>query len=390
MPDQRRITPLVSALCTTLAGAACESPARDGAGITRTDSAGITIVTSHGAERTLDWSMDSVFAVGGEEDGPEAFARVFETGIGVDAAGNLYVLDSGNYRVHVFDGAGVFVRSVGGQGGGPGEFRFPSDLAVAPDGAVAVFDYDKGGFVRFAPDGSPIGELRVAGNFQRKVAATEVGLLGVTADVTTGSDTMRLLVLGDTVRPITTVEGASPKAVPFPCMTIAIPPIFSPAIVWTARGDRIGVNDRPAYEVREYRGARPAAIYRRDVEAVRATAVLAGRELGVDSMRMVAGSGRCAVAAAEAAEAAGFAENVPPIRNLMLAPDGSWWVLRRVPGPENNRIDILSDEGEYVGTLPAGSPWPAAFRSADEIVALERSDLGVARIVVYRVRRNGD
>jgi hypothetical protein len=264
-------------------------------------------------------------------------------------------------------------------------------MAVAPDGTVAVYDFDRRGLIRFAPDGTPLPEVVIPGAVQRKVEVTSFGLLAATRIVGTASDTTLLLALAgdDTIR-VAMLANEQPKAVELGgCMRVAMPSVFSPAIVWTARGDTIGANVEAAYAIRVHESDRPVAIYRREIAPLRADAPLAARELGGDSMRFVAGTIRCAISAERAAESIGFAEVAPHIRNLMLAPDGTWWVQRRVTGPERNRIDVLARDGEYLGTLAPDFPWPAAFRGADEIVAVERDDLDVARVVVYRLVRGG-
>jgi len=40
-----------------------------------------------------------------------------------DADGNIYVLDSGNFRIQKFDPEGIHVATIGKQGEGPGEFK---------------------------------------------------------------------------------------------------------------------------------------------------------------------------------------------------------------------------------------------------------------------------
>jgi len=43
--------------------------------------------------------------------------------VGVDSAGNMYVLDGGNSRIQMYDAQGNYVRTLGAEGSGPGEFR---------------------------------------------------------------------------------------------------------------------------------------------------------------------------------------------------------------------------------------------------------------------------
>ncbi|MCK4471945.1 MAG: 6-bladed beta-propeller, partial [Anaerolineae bacterium] len=51
-------------------------------------------------------------------------------GIAVDQDGNVYVADSGNNRIQVFDSSGKFLTQWGGEGDGPGQFKEPWGIAV--------------------------------------------------------------------------------------------------------------------------------------------------------------------------------------------------------------------------------------------------------------------
>lgn len=77
----------------------------------------------------------------GEVDTADAnFAFYLPGDIAVDAAGNLYVLDSGNHRVQKFNPEGKYLATFGRQGQGPGEFYFPTSIDVDPDGNIAIAD----------------------------------------------------------------------------------------------------------------------------------------------------------------------------------------------------------------------------------------------------------
>lgn len=62
--------------------------------------------------------------------------------VALDADDNIFVADTNNHRVQVFDHNGVFVRSFGSEGDGKGQFCSPQGMVVDPRGRLAVVDRD--------------------------------------------------------------------------------------------------------------------------------------------------------------------------------------------------------------------------------------------------------
>jgi sugar lactone lactonase YvrE len=69
---------------------------------------------------------------------PGDFAR--PTGMAVDSDGNLYVADTLNNRIEIFDGDGKFVSTFGKAGDGPGYFSRPKGVAIDSDNHIWVTD----------------------------------------------------------------------------------------------------------------------------------------------------------------------------------------------------------------------------------------------------------
>ena len=78
------------------------------------------------------------------------------TNTAVDRQGNIYVADTGNYRVQILDPTGKFVRAFGAQGDAPGEFIRPKGIAVDSEGHVYVADAEFNNFQILTPEGQPL------------------------------------------------------------------------------------------------------------------------------------------------------------------------------------------------------------------------------------------
>jgi sugar lactone lactonase YvrE len=60
--------------------------------------------------------------------------------IALDVQGNVYVADTGNKRVRVYDANGVWLRDIGRGGSGDGQLDEPTGIVVHPDGRVFIAD----------------------------------------------------------------------------------------------------------------------------------------------------------------------------------------------------------------------------------------------------------
>jgi sugar lactone lactonase YvrE len=69
---------------------------------------------------------------------PGDFAK--PTGVAVDQDGNLYVCDTLNNRIEIFDADGKFISTFGKAGDGPGYFARPKGVAIDSDGHIWVAD----------------------------------------------------------------------------------------------------------------------------------------------------------------------------------------------------------------------------------------------------------
>ena len=79
-----------------------------------------------------------LFDFGTRGSGPGEFNMPY--GLAVGSAGKLYVTDSGNFRVQIFDRQGRYLSSFGSVGKRPGQFGRPKAIAADAAGDVYVVD----------------------------------------------------------------------------------------------------------------------------------------------------------------------------------------------------------------------------------------------------------
>ncbi len=97
-------------------------------------------------------------------------------GIGFAPDGRLLVTDvsPGRHRVLVFDGTGALVSQFGTEGGGDGEFSFPNAVAVDHQGRIYVSDSNNRRVQVFNPDGRPV--TRIGGSSGRLAAPRGIAI----------------------------------------------------------------------------------------------------------------------------------------------------------------------------------------------------------------------
>jgi hypothetical protein len=335
------------------------------------------------------------------------FARVMA--VAFDDADNLYVLDTGNHRVVVFGPDGGHIRTIGRQGGGPGEFNLPSALAVLSNGELVVADVMRADVQRFGRDGKllgsfAMGDRRASGRVQAHPRGGFVSL--ATRPPTTrmegpppprvdelhwfrGGDLASQPIFLGQPREMNTTQMAAPAGSGANNIMMRTPPAFAPTLHWgvlpngevvvvPAEEYRIEVRDAAGRTTRVLeRPIQPRRVTERDREAYRerqrnATIVFQGGPPGFS------GEAR--------ADNLTFNDRIPTIRSMLADPFGRLWVSRwDDPSQPTGPIDLIDAvNGTYLGTLPA-QPLPAAFSGTGRAAWIERDEFDVQRVVVRQI-----
>jgi len=87
-------------------------------------------------------TLDTVVTIGGL-DGPGLEVVTLLSHVAVDRRGRFLISESGQAGISVFDSTGTFLRTVGRQGEGPGEYTAVRHIGAGPR-YIHVFDYNAG------------------------------------------------------------------------------------------------------------------------------------------------------------------------------------------------------------------------------------------------------
>ena len=375
------------------------------------------IVEITGEDRILDPTIQEVFRIGAMEgESWETLATIFK--VEFDARGRLYIFDGvvrmvapESLRVLVFDAAGDFVREFGRSGEGPGEFDMPNGFTVMRDGTTVVNDaghdayqlFDSSGvFLRMVhqPD-----DLGMTSEIQRDprggavVTSSSRLNMGGAGDPNTTRPVLRLSLAGELVQADTVADGwLPPRSTPdemgdlaraFGLGSITMPALFEPELLFSVLPDGTVVHtDSSAYNLKItppdqsevgriiLRPFRPRPVTRAVEESYR-------KQVEAESEARLQRSGFRTLARFEP----NFYPELPVIRALSATWEGRIWVQRRGEEPDSGgAIDVLTAEGGYVGTIPAGATaMPDAFGPDGLAAFIELDELDVARVVVRRL-----
>ena len=362
-------------------------------------------------ERLLDADFEEIYRLGSLDGGGwDTFSRV--RSVGFDGAGNLYILDTQAVRISVVDLEGNLVRQFIGEGEGPGEFgsdfKVALRLGVLRDGRVAVYDPGRVGFALFDVDGEfertipldgermrvpIIWDIQAFPGMQRVLARTPVSYLSRSAPGPTPQ--FRYVLSYDLSGDEATVDTAATAWRP-----PGDPETFRPELMaGTLPGAGVVYTDSSAYSIKfTAPGGRVTRIATRPFRPKPITNRIRTEEIErrLDALERRQPTGDATMRAMFQAmiesertqiESMGFYPEMPVLLALRTGWKGTVWVHRRGEYPETEGpIDVLTPEGDYIGTFPAGSTTlPEAFGPDGLVAFVETDDLDVPYVVVMRL-----
>lgn len=396
-----RAAGLAAALGLSGCGGDSDAPGA-GSWIAERDTLGDTVVV-----RTVSGSVWEAPARLVEEvsfgvlEGPEEemFGQI--QAIAVDGEEGVYVFDGQVPALRYFDADGNYVRTLGGRGGGPGEYEDAAlGLALRSDGRLVMRDPRNGRLNLYEPDGTPSDAIPVAS-----------GLFTSRAMVLDTADHVYLKILlerPERNRPWKIgllhldPEGEILDTVPpppFPGEPTTAGGAFDPSKEWEiGRFGQIvvGVSDRYAFEIRH-----PDGRVVRVEKAWEPVPVLPGekadREARNDWLRERRGQFMTA-------EIPPVPDVKPAYASLRVGEEGRVWVRRHVraeevevepvdpdegPPPIGWRepviYDVFGPDGAYLGEVEAPPRTSLSVFRGDQVWGIRRGDFDEPSVVRFRV-----
>lgn len=393
------------------------------------DSAGVAIVRND-PDREIPLERRETMRIGTREGDP-AYELFNVRDVVLDAGGDLYAAFQTDAEIRVYDPEGRWLRSMGRQGSGPGEFRFVTWLGVFGDTLLAL-DPQSFRMTLFSTAGELIDtwSLRAGMTMLWPRSRTADGWIVELDDFTSrvpydigqpGTDTARIAV----VRSIPDATGRlSAETPPWEVFDVVLKyprwttwgigkrggPVFGRSALWEARERHAYGPDGSIYVARGSRYAidvfdgsgRLLRRITRATEPVPITDALVSRYRAAvmshyDTASTTGEAGLDLVDAAEQHIALPRLDHLPILGAILVAEDGAIWVERpdRVDDPlllewsragsPSQRWDVFDPEGRYRGTveLPARSTLHVV--GTDWMIVTERDDLDVQYIVRYAV-----
>ena len=220
---------------------------------------GVKIISNPSSPRDgiVEYVLEEDLSIG-IEDGDENYMFFRASDIDVDGEGNIYVLDSGNNRIQVYDRDGNHIHTIGKKGQGPGEMENAFRMSLAQNGAIGIVDSGNMRVTLFHPDGSYATDFKMEQGFASDLGfciGNQIIIMQNTgAEKGEQNNEFKLYDdKGNFVSKIAEFPGRQIKIMMRGKMAISIPMPFSSATAWTVgKNGTIFFGNSSQYEINVY------------------------------------------------------------------------------------------------------------------------------------------
>lgn len=390
-----------------LAAPACADrpPAVERAPPIAVDSAGVEIVTSDPLNSDARCTLSEEPAVSiGSLEGDDPYLFYFLRGANRLSDGSIAVMDNGTGEIRIFSAQGEHLRSMGGKGEGPGEFRIGRFIWVLPGDTLWVGDYRPWRYHVYAADGQYSRTVDIKPLYFN--ASLDGGVLdnGTSINVRDLFDWMDerfqrpepLYVEahaadGTLIGELAELNGMRWGNVEGSDASVFV--LFDPVPRIAARGATIAIATAREPEVRildeQFRLRRIVRWEDREGEVTGAH-VQRWREAYMERRGGRRSEDWSGVDEAVVSEDRPVAEVFPAVADVAVGRDGRLWVLPyRKPGGTVERM-AFGPDGRFLCHFANTSGAAIYEFGADYILGVDRDEMDVERVVMYELRVPGD
>ncbi len=142
---------------------------------------GVTFVHNTGPRwgETPKIRLELIRVLGGPGESSPDLTFYKPSDIALDAQGNLYVLDAGNFLIKKIGPDGTFLAAFGREGQGPGEFQFMEGIVLDGQGRMYVSDKATNAVKILDPEGNEIDTLASGGPAGKLARLSTGGLVSL-------------------------------------------------------------------------------------------------------------------------------------------------------------------------------------------------------------------
>lgn len=313
------------------------------------------------------------------------------------ASGGVALSNTGTNQVRIYDGDGTHVRTIGGVGSGPGEFRGLQQVGVIRGDTIVAYDVHLGRITYFTSAGELAHTVQVRpfgnGVLPRGHGFTLDGRMLARSDFnrvfTRGPrrDTVVFALLdrdGAAADTLGRYAGAEIFIIATPEAALQRDVAFGRGVFASARGAFavVGTNDDYRFDVYTATGTRARThTVRHEPRRVQPADVRLANELWLGGMPDFI-RGDIEKRLGEFPHGATY----PAYGELLVAADGSIWVQAyAAPGSGERRWTVFAADGRLLRTVRADSALQLIDAGRDYALARIRDELGVERVHRFRI-----
>jgi hypothetical protein len=318
-------------------------------------------------------------------------------------SGQIALANGGSQEIRFFDRSGKYLHSVGGEGGGPGEFQALSWIRASRGDTLVAYDGRQRRLSTFDPQGTFVGSttleltaekgyLSPAGQFADGTLFVQLGQVFSPGEVKRGvvrdsASYLRYSSAGALLNPVIRLRGSEAFVESDEKSLSVSSLIFGRSSLHALVGNQVFAADNDTYEIGLYgmdgklmelirRRAEPRPVTRTDFDAVRQE-----HTEGMDNPSL-------AKRFTDMMEKMPVPSTLPAFANLEVDSEGNLWVQEYpAPAAEGTEWTVFEPDGRMLGAVSMPDRFRPTRIGSDFVLGIWKDDLDVEHLRMYRLEK---